>query len=178
MGTQEKILPAHLFAPGQRYIAILDHVLDLALHCHKEKDTEVEEEDWPEDGDIKDAKEGEHNADQERLEGSIPATEVWKVSPPFEKFMHRKSKQHRCACECVHGRALRTTESQGRKSAREDFLPTGKSLFTNWNAYDFSCADASCGCNLMDGDLCRKFPVVNAMHHRLWCIASTTGNIT
>lgn len=44
---------ARLLPPGERQVAVLDHVPDLPLHRHEEEHEPVEEEDRPEDGDVK-----------------------------------------------------------------------------------------------------------------------------
>lgn len=47
-------LPPHLFARGERQVAILDHVLDLAFHGHREQHQPVQQEYRPEDGHVED----------------------------------------------------------------------------------------------------------------------------
>ena len=72
--------PIHLFTPRHWNVAVLDHVLDLAFHGHEEEDEEVHEEDGPEHGEVKDAKKGEQDAEEEGLEDSVPASRVTGVT--------------------------------------------------------------------------------------------------
>ena len=45
------------FTKGPGYVLVFHHVFDLPLHCYKEEDYEIEEQDWPEYWHIENAKE-------------------------------------------------------------------------------------------------------------------------
>ena len=66
-------MPAHLLANGEGNVAVLDHVLDLALHGDKEEHQPVHEQDGPEHRHIKHREEGHHKAQQQRLKRRVPA---------------------------------------------------------------------------------------------------------
>ena len=58
----------YLLSQRERNVAVLDHVLDLALHGHEEQHEPVHQQDGPEHWHIKDGEECDHKAYQDGLE--------------------------------------------------------------------------------------------------------------
>ncbi|KAA8916406.1 hypothetical protein TRICI_001450 [Trichomonascus ciferrii] len=67
-------------------VAVLDHVLDLATHGEGEEDDEVDEEDWPEDGDVEDAEPGADEAREGGAGGIVPELELWQTADERAKL--------------------------------------------------------------------------------------------
>ena len=55
---------------------MLDHVADLALHCEDKEDDKVDEEDGPEDGNVKHLEPGHDKRDRRRLHCLVPKLEL------------------------------------------------------------------------------------------------------
>ena len=62
-----------LLAKGPGHVAVLDHVLDLALHGQEEECEKVYEQDWPEDGHVENPEEREKQRKNCSLDGGEPA---------------------------------------------------------------------------------------------------------
>lgn len=65
------------FPPGQRYVPVPDHVLDLSLHRDAEEGEEVHDQDRPEDGNVEEFEEGTAESDHGRFGGGVPELELW-----------------------------------------------------------------------------------------------------
>lgn len=65
-----------LLPESERDVAVLDHVQDLPLHSDEEESDPVEQQDGPEDRDVKDGEEGHHERDANGLRQRIPEFEL------------------------------------------------------------------------------------------------------
>lgn len=59
----------HLFACCEWQVPVLDHVLDLPLHCYGEQQQPIQQQDGPEHWHIKHGEEGHGHANPKRLDG-------------------------------------------------------------------------------------------------------------
>lgn len=59
---------------------MLDHVLDLALHCQEKESEEVDQKDGPKDGHIKYRKEGHKKSRAHALYRGVPELKFWHAS--------------------------------------------------------------------------------------------------
>lgn len=69
-----------LFANVKGQILVLDHVLNLATHSQSKEQNKVHEEDWPEDGNVKDGKDGADETAEHRADGTVPKLELWQAT--------------------------------------------------------------------------------------------------
>ncbi len=73
-GLFEAALAIRLFSNVEWNIPVLDHMSDLALHRERKQDTEVNEQDWPKDRDIKDTEKSASECNHYRLCCRMPNT--------------------------------------------------------------------------------------------------------
>lgn len=65
---------------------MLDHVLDLSLHRQEEKGEKIYEEDWPEDGDVEDGKEGHDERREHAFRARVPELEFGNSAREWAKL--------------------------------------------------------------------------------------------
>lgn len=74
------VLAVVLLAHSEGDVAVLDHMLDLLAHGQDKEDNPVEDEYWPEDGDVEDLEPGADEANGNSASGPVPELELGKTA--------------------------------------------------------------------------------------------------
>ena len=94
-----------LLSEAERDILVLDHVLDLPLHCHEEEHKPIHEQDGPEDRHIEHREEGHRETDREGLTARIPKLEFRQPAHEWLVLLIRFRRQTRSVAVHVHLRS-------------------------------------------------------------------------
>lgn len=129
-------LAANLFAEVPWDVLVLDHVLDLALHGDEEQHHPVEQQDGPEDGDVKDREKRAAERDDDGFAAGVPAGSTTSrrcsvsgsVAVIFDcnwgDMTARFGKRHHCRpisarCGTMRGMVVKQLEREQKKQASQ-----------------------------------------------------------